>query len=563
MLRLLLMLVCGWVSPSALAATYHVAPWVNAADDVNPGTPGRPWKTLARAGRSLKPGDALLLHGGVYRETLTLPTSGTAAAPITLRAADGEQPVITGADEMREWRRVEGEEFIYRTPWERVFAIDHRDGQPVRTHGAPAPVGRAEQLFWWGRPLRMVMRREQVAPDTFFIDDVGKMLYAWFPEDPSRGGVEASTRELLLTPAGSGGVSHIRLRGLTFRAAANFAQRGAVRIAGSGWRVEECVFERMNGPGASITGPDHLLQRCTFRDNGQLGFGAARAHRLRLIECRLLRNNTKGFSSGWESGGCKIVLTRRSMIDRCVALDNAGPGFWYDIGNETALVRSCFAARNETGLMYEISYGLTARNNLMLENGHPSSPAWGTGGIMVSSSPDCVLANNVCVGNRAGIAFREQSRTTPRIDAPSGSSEEPVSCANETVRNNILAYNWEHQLAFWFDTRFFGPHPSGGDANTLPGRDPAKNGFTLTNDLLYAAPGQALVLYGARWRPKATLHASLATFSRASGIPATGLTAEPRFRDPLASDYRVSPDSPAIRLKAGLSSPGLIPQERG
>jgi hypothetical protein len=558
---IVLLFLCGWTSPPVRAATYHVAPRVNAADDANPGTPGRPWKTLARATRSLHPGDTLLLHSGVYRETLALRASGTASASITLRAADGEQPIITGADEIRGWRRVEGEEFIYRTPWEHAFAIDQKDGQPVRTHGAPAPVGRAEQVFWWGRPLRMVMRREQLAPETFFIDDAGKMLYAWFPEDPARGGAEVSTRDVLLAPASTAGASHVRLRGLTFRAAANFAQRGAVRITGSGWRVEDCVFEKMNGPGASITGTDHLLLRCTFRDNGQLGFGAARAHRLRLIECRLLRNNAKGFSSGWEAGGCKIVLTRRSMIDRCLALDNAGPGFWYDIGNETALVRSCYAARNEVGLMYEISYGLTARNNLMVDNGDPRGPAWGTGGIMVSSSPGCVLERNVCVGNRAGIAFREQSRTTPRIDAPSGSQEEPVYCANETVRKNILAYNWEHQLAFWFDTRFFGPHPSGADSAAAVGSDPAKEGWTLADNLLYAAPGQALFLYGARWRPRSTLHATLATFTRASGIPATGLVAEPRFRDPLSGDYRLTPDSQALRLNAGLSNPALIPRE--
>src|SRR5688572_4231180 len=136
----------------------------------------------------------------------------------------------------------------------------------------------------------MVLRREQMAPETFYIDDAQKQLYAWFPEDPTRGGVELSTRDLLLDPsaAGPNGASYIHLHGLTFRRAANFAQRGAVRIAGSHWRVEDCVFEQMNGPGASITGADHLLRRCTFRDNGQLGFGAVRAHRLRLERCRLL-----------------------------------------------------------------------------------------------------------------------------------------------------------------------------------------------------------------------------------------------------------------------------------
>jgi parallel beta-helix repeat protein len=553
------------LSPALHAATYHVAQRANGADDANPGTLRRPWKTLAQATRHLKPGDTLILHSGLYREKITLPVSGTPAAPITLRAADGEQPVITGADETRLWTRVSGEEPIYRTPWARVFAIDEKDGQPVRAHGASAPVGRAEQAFCWGKPLRMVLRRQQMAPDTFFIDDDEKALYAWFPEDPARGGAELSTRDLLLegSPAARRGIHHIHLRGLTFRRAANFAQRGAVRIDGSHWRIEDCVFEGMNGPGASITGTDHLLRRCTFRDNGQLGFGASRAHRLRLEACRLLHNNTKGFSSGWEAGGCKIVLTRGSVIDRCVALDNAGPGFWYDIGNEQSLVRSCYAARNEVGLMYEISYGLTARNNLMLNNGDPRGPAWGTGGIMVSSSPGCVLENNVCAGNRAGIAFREQARTTPRIDASSGAAEVEVFCAHEIVQRNILAGNWEHQLAFWFDTRFFGPHPSGADTSAPLGRDPGRQGYTLAGNLFYAAPGQGLILYGARWRAKATLHASLASFSRTSGIPASGRIAEPRFRDPLAGDFRVTPQSPALPLKAGLAKPDVVPKGAG
>jgi parallel beta-helix repeat protein len=551
------------ICPALHAATYHVAQRASGAADGNPGTLARPWKTLARAARHLAPGDTLILHSGVYREKITLAASGTPAAPITLRAADGEQPVITGADEVRLWKRVPGEEPIYRTSWEHLFAIDERDGQPVRAHGAPAPVGRAEQAFWWGRPLRMVLLRQQMAPDTFFIDDPEKALYAWLPEDPARGGAELSTRDVLLEPAPTAraGIRYIHLRGLTFRRAANFAQRGAVRIAGSHWRIEDCVFEGMNGPGASITGSDHLLRRCTFRENGQLGFGAVRAHRLRLEACRLLRNNTKGFSSGWEAGGCKIVLTRGSVIDRCVALDNAGPGFWYDIGNEQSLVQSCYAARNEVGLMYEISYGLTARNNLLLDNGDPRGPAWGTGGIMISSSPGCVVENNVCVGNRAGIAFREQDRTTPRIDASPGSAEVRVFCAGETVRRNILAYNWEHQLAFWFDTRFFGAHPGGDDTAAPPGRDPGREGYTLTDNLFYAAPGQAIVLYGARWRPKATVHATLASFSRASGIPASGRIAEPRFQNPIAGDFRLSPESPAGPLKAGLTNPSVVPRD--
>jgi hypothetical protein len=254
------------------------------------------------------------------------------------------------------------------------------------------------------------------------------------------------------------------------------------------------------------------------------------------------------------------VLSRGSVIDRCVAVGNRGPGFWYDIGNEHSLVQNCFLAENEVGLMYEISYGLTARNNLIIDNGDPRGPAWGTGGIMVSSSPGCVLDHNLCAGNRDGIAFREQERTTPRLEASPGAPEVAIACANERVSHNLLAYNREYQLAFWFDTRFFGPHPSGADRNAPLGPDPSQAGFTLADNLLFAAPGQEVILYGARWRPRATVHATLESFTDAWNIPATGAIADPQFKDPLSSDYTPRQGSPALRLGAGLSDPAAIPR---
>ena len=51
-------------SPAAVAATYHVAQRGETADDSNPGTPSRPWKTLARAMRDLRAGDTLSVYPG-------------------------------------------------------------------------------------------------------------------------------------------------------------------------------------------------------------------------------------------------------------------------------------------------------------------------------------------------------------------------------------------------------------------------------------------------------------------------------------------------------------------
>jgi hypothetical protein len=45
----------------------------------------------------LKPEDVLILHGGTYTQTCrrAITVNGTAGSPITIRAADGETPIVT------------------------------------------------------------------------------------------------------------------------------------------------------------------------------------------------------------------------------------------------------------------------------------------------------------------------------------------------------------------------------------------------------------------------------------------------------------------------------------
>ena len=74
--------------------TYHLAP---DGDDRGPGTAGKPWETLAYAATKLKPGDTLEVAGGTYkRQSVDWKTSGSAAGPITVRAAAGTRPVFDG-----------------------------------------------------------------------------------------------------------------------------------------------------------------------------------------------------------------------------------------------------------------------------------------------------------------------------------------------------------------------------------------------------------------------------------------------------------------------------------
>ncbi len=54
-------------------------------------------KELETAANTLKPGDSLILHAGIYTQTCrrAIMVNGTATNPVTIRAADGENPIIT------------------------------------------------------------------------------------------------------------------------------------------------------------------------------------------------------------------------------------------------------------------------------------------------------------------------------------------------------------------------------------------------------------------------------------------------------------------------------------
>lgn len=79
------------------AATYYVAPW---GKDSNAGTLSAPLFKIAAAQYRMKPGDTLLVRGGTYVQQVWWGTSGTASAPIQIKAYPGEKPVIDGENRL-------------------------------------------------------------------------------------------------------------------------------------------------------------------------------------------------------------------------------------------------------------------------------------------------------------------------------------------------------------------------------------------------------------------------------------------------------------------------------
>lgn len=528
-------------SLSVSAATYEVAQRNPQASDANEGSQERPWKTIARAAEKAKAGDRVIIRDGIYREHIVAKVSGTAEAPITFEAAPGANVVLTGADRLAGWKKANDGTRIYQVPWPHRFVgwskqMTHPDDEYHLL------IGRCEQVAIDGYLLRQVLASNQIAPGTFFADITNQILFVEDAgqRDLNKVSVEGSVRQEILRVEGD----YVQVRGLRFRFAANMAQHGAVALAGKQDMLEDCVMEYMNSSGATFSGEQQVVRRCAFRENGQLGFGANGAHDLLFTECLVEKNNIKGFDRGWEAGGDKLVLCRNAVLERSRFLRNRGNGVWFDIGNEQCTVRQCLIAENEdSGIFYEISYGLQAHDNVITENGFAQTAgAWGAqAGISISSSPECVIEQNLIVGNREGFNFREQTRTTPRIGKK---GDVPIWNHDEMIRRNIIALNRDAQIWGWFDVKDNRHWPGETGKNEVASEELTLGKLRLSfmENVYFAEPGQGWFQWGVTWaRHKG--YANLSDFQRSLGLDAASRVLNPGFANVRALDFRIGAES--------------------
>lgn len=526
----------------ANAAMYHVAQHHPAASDEGAGTQNMPWQTISKAAETLQPGDTAIIHAGVYRERVTPARGGTSDAPIAYQAAEGDEVVITGADIITGWQGV-GDGVWKKEPWTYRFPT-HPNDERHRL------IGRCEQVIVDGKLLKQVATREEMVAESFCADTQADVLYVWLADgaDPNERAIEASVRPACFgVSRGRESKDYITLQGITFRYAANTAQRGALVIRGDGCLVENCTAEWTNGTGMSFSGNNITFRRVRSHHNGQQGMGGSGRGFL-LEEVVLDHNNTKGFDTDWEAGGFKIAHARDGIVRHCRGVANNGNAFWFDIDVRDIVVENCFCKDNAGhGIYVEISGGFEIRDNLCVHNG--TDDKWGYGGISIAESDHCTIERNTCVLNPTGISVRELG---PRTFRGINRDEVTYHVHDVTIRRNICALNTKYQFGLWWDNVFFGPHPSGGSKGTP--YDPDKVNIQLDRNVYWTTGKQRLALWGCPWRPKHKAYDSLPTWQGERGQDTNSVLADPHFVDPKAGDWRISPDSEARRLGAGAAS---------
>lgn len=599
---------------SALAgygAVYVVDMQNPRASDDNPGTSELPFKTINKSAQIVEPGDIVIVKRGIYREHIRLSRSGKPGAPITFLADPPHSVIVSGADVIKGWRRVEGAEPIYFVKWLHRFVINVRpDGSLVEHHPDD------EQHKLWGRAelavvdgklclpalsledLRKAWRLHEEAMKAskpspvlqpplpnlggpfggmFCADTKNQVFYIWLADgsDPNAHTVECATRGAVfgLSPwENKEGVKFVHVRGFVFRHCATFPQRAGVWLLGGNNLLEDCIIEEMAGGGVAING---TMRKCVIRRCGHTGGGAMGDDFLN--EDSIWEGNCwKPINRGWDAGGFKMALAKNGVFRNCVFKHNGGPGLWLDIDVRNVVITNCLFYENEHhGLFIEISRKITVLDSLFVRNGvgivgKVGEWGWGIAGLTIAESQDCFVARNTFYQNKDGIAFREQG---PRhLQTEDG--EIVYHNRGNIIIRNVMADNKGYQMAFWYDNPFFGWHPAEKEqfkeekayeewvrAHPELVYNPKEVEMFIDYNLYYAGEGERLLLYGASWRPKFKEFDELGSWSKETGFDIHSEVAQPMFINPEEGDFRFQIGSPALQLRAGCLSPPSIAGE--
>ena len=569
------------LAAGAPAVTLHVSP--APLPDI---PAAQQHRTVQAAVDAAGPGDVVRIQSGVYREAVVIETGGTEQQPLTLEAAPGQRVELCRADRLTGWSldpdAPEGEH-VHLAP---LATLPPTAGKTQPDDDHHRALARPEMLTFAGMPLRQVLDRAHVTRGAYHVDVETKQLTfqtrandKLFNDDGepfTHDTVEFSVRDVVLDIR----ASYVVVRGLTVRLAASAGQQGAADVTGGHVTLKDCTFEDNHAVGLHFRGPNIVARRCVFRRNGHFGFTATLAHDNLLTESTVRDNGWKGWRLGWGAGGNKISWCRNFVVDRCVVTGNRGNGVWFDIDDRDGVVRHCFIADNQAcGIFYEIASGLHAHDNVIVRNGlRADFTAWGArAGISISSSPGARIERNLIVGNREGVTFREQIRTTSRIEERGAGHpwiEYPTWNRDHVVTRNVIAHNQDNQIGGWFaqggdDARHFPrekdappaviPDPDARFTYPLDAEPPAQPSHLALEDLsltirdnLYAPPptGKPLVQWGAAWEERSRTYPDLNAFREDLGFGEGSRTADPGFANPTANDFRVEANSPALKLDA-------------
>jgi parallel beta-helix repeat protein len=396
-----------------------------SATDSGTGSANAPYKTIAAAMRSLRPGDDVIVATGTYRES------------VVVRAEVARTALIKGSVEVAGWTQQSADTYV--VTWtgdepEQVF----RDGMPLQQIGGTvfggypnnpssdlAQAHAAEGGIWPGRLNGGV---GQLTADSFTYDANTRQLVVKLARPlAANEKLEVSAQRYVLKAENATGLT---VDGLAFAHSNTsvVARHGAVVVNGSNNLLKNLQITDMDASCVQLAGSDSTLTDSTIDRCGQVGI-TGRGTRMSIVNNVVMHANTRGFNVWWEAGGMKLIGDgglHQSVVRGNVVAYNTGDGIWVDWKNTNNLIENNTAAYNSgMGIQYEASQSGTIRGNLTYGNAMR--------GIYLMESSDCVVENNSVFGNGfEGIAVVNGSRSA---------SDSSLLPSNNRITKNSVAWN--------------------------------------------------------------------------------------------------------------------------
>jgi P2-related tail formation protein len=510
LLSFIIILICS----TAVATNYYISPVGN--DNNNGTSPTTPWKTIAKINsRTFSAGDVIMFQrGGVWRETLSPLSSGSASGQISFSAyGTGAKPVINGAD-------------IYRGNWATTAKPN------IWTINSPLANDITPTMMIDGVICSRVNSINSVVNNTFYIDKnaTPNKIYIYSDTDPNSRITEISTREYGIYVSRKSFISianlnvinclyaGIRLDGHgIFDGNPGTYFNGYCTIAGVS-ASNSVNYGIVTGNGYSHT----TIKNSTAYSNGN-GFYADGNGDYTLFQYDTSYNNYRQFDPFTDGNGFGVYKSSFNTIENCVAYDNkSGNGIEIDLnGTDSAIVIRYNVAHGNGSLVegYGIKTGnlagLSTSNlvyyNLSYLNGNDpadkmgrelshhygnisfyNNTAYTTGtssayGITIAGTGRVIFKNNIVFAYGGTNRGCKRRLNTPVLDADNNLY---YSTASTPFFNDPTAYSFSGWQGLGYDANSVNANPlftTNGSNFTLRAGSRAINKGTdagLTKDIL-------------------------------------------------------------------------------
>ncbi|MBD3391562.1 MAG: hypothetical protein GF418_05920 [Chitinivibrionales bacterium] len=201
------------------------------------------------------------------------------------------------------------------------------------------------------------------------------------------------------------------ISGIEFRDNGN---RPVVRT-GSGWRVENCLFERVCMALDVRNADNVVIIGCTFQDiecNDAHAIIGVYAHGCQIVDCTIRRVNTRKETNIPHSAVVKFLFSNNVLVENVLSEDNCGPGWWFDWENRDFTIRNCTLRNNYgrendwegPGMWLE---GNPAGNSKVHDNLIEGNTG---GGVAILESNGIEVYSNTLIGNGINVEIRNLDR---------------------------------------------------------------------------------------------------------------------------------------------------------